>query len=228
MLALGAAAAGRWQLDRADQNRALRDRFAAAVELPPLDLAAVPAELDEALRYRRVRVTGAYAPERQFLLDNRVQGGVVGYEVLTPFRPRGAGRWLLVNRGWVRADPDRRVLPSVAVDDGERVVVGMLDRLPRPGLRLGDEAPVGPSSEPLAVLQYPTAEEIEARLGRPLADLQLVLEPDEPDGYLRRRDPPGLPPERNLAYAGQWFALAALCAAGAVWGVVAARRRRTA
>ena len=225
-LALIGALLGNWQLERADANRVLRERFAAGAALPPLAFDGPPATLDEDLRYRRVRIAGEYVPEPQFLLDNRVQSGQVGYEVLTLFRPAAGEPWMLVNRGWLAADPDRRILPEVGVAGGERVVVGMLDRLPRAGLALDGAVPRPEALPPVSVVSFPTAADLEALAGRSLADLQLKLDEGEPDGFERARELPGLPPERNLAYAGQWFLLAALAAAGAVYVVIAAVRRR--
>jgi len=37
----------------------------------------------------------------------------------------------------------------------------------------------------------------------------VLLDPGEPDGYLRQWQPPGFPPIRHIAYAVQWFSLAA-------------------
>jgi surfeit locus 1 family protein len=39
------------------------------------------------------------------------------------------------------------------------------------------------------------------------ADL-VLLDPGEPDGYVRNWSAPGFPPMRHLGYAVQWFALA--------------------
>src|SRR5690606_9125464 len=94
---------------------------------------------DDTLRYRKVAATGRYVPDRQILLDNVVRDGMAGYYVLTPFAPDGGGPWVIVNRGWVRADFDRSVLPDVTVDGTMRSIDGVLDRLPSPGLRLGEE-----------------------------------------------------------------------------------------
>ncbi|HEY8520418.1 MAG TPA: SURF1 family protein [Gammaproteobacteria bacterium] len=211
LLAVLCASLGRWQLERADENRALRDRFAAAADEPPLE--AVPEAPDAELRYRRLEIRGRYVPDRQFLLDNRVHDGRAGYEVLTPFRPEHGGPWLLVNRGWMAANPDRRVLPDVAVDGHPRSVAGRLDDYPRLGLRLGDDEGA-PPDEAVQVLVFPTRESLEARLGRPLAAFQLLLDPGEPDGFVRDWRPGGVQPETNLTYAVQWFLFAAAAGVG--------------
>jgi surfeit locus 1 family protein len=36
----------------------------------------------------------------------------------------------------------------------------------------------------------------------------VLLDPGEPDGYVRDWSPPGFPPIRHIGYAVQWFALA--------------------
>jgi surfeit locus 1 family protein len=204
---------GRWQWQRAGESRAATEQFGvaagrAALTDPPLD--------SEGVRYQRLKVHGAYVPARQFLLDNIVEGGQAGYEVLTPFRTSESGRWLLVNRGWLPAAPDRRVLPDVRIDDGERDVVGRIDRLPRPGLKLGAGGSAA-QADALTVLSYPTAEELSERLGRAVYPYQLLLDATEPGGFARDWRPAGLGPERHLAYAGQWL----LFACGAVAGAVA-------
>jgi surfeit locus 1 family protein len=223
LLALAAlfAALGSWQWRRAGESRALAAQFAAGAAALPLT--AAPLDLDSAaLRFRRVELRGEYVPERQFLLDNVVHDGVAGYQVLTPARLDGA--WLLVNRGWLPVG-DRRVLPDVAVDGEPRALRGRIERLPRPGLRLGASSTDEPLA-PLTVLSYPTSVELGARLGRDVYDYQLLLDAAEPDGYVREWRAPGIGAERHLMYAGQWLLLAVGAAAAAIGIAAKAARGR--
>jgi surfeit locus 1 family protein len=215
LLAIGAlfAALGTWQLRRAETSRAMHEQFdSGATELV---LETLPASLDEAHRFRRLEVRGAYVGQPQFLLDNMLHEGVAGYHVLTALKVAGRRERVLVNRGWVPAGRDRQVLPNISVDGETRTVVGRLERLPRPGMRLGAEGASGRGAETV-VLQYPTANELAGRLDEPVHDYQLLLDPSAADGYVREWRAPGVAPERNLAYAGQWFALAAGAAAAAL------------
>jgi surfeit locus 1 family protein len=200
------ASLGAWQLRRAAETRALGAQFAAAQDAPVLERA--PDELSDELRFRRLRAHGSYAPKHQFLLDNRVRDGVAGYEVLTPLKLADDSRWVLVNRGWVAAGPDRRVLPEVAVDAGVRAVSGRVERLPRPGIRLGAAGAATAAPGGVAVVVYPTVRELGALLGEPLLDYELLLDDAAADGFARDWRAPGLAIERHLAYAGQWFLLA--------------------
>lgn len=211
-VAAACVALGFWQIERAEASRSTAERFAAAARLPALD-APPDVPVDE-IRYRRLEVRGRYVPERQFLVDNVVRDGVAGYYVLTPFSPAGGGRWLIVNRGWVEADPDRSVLPEVRVPSAERQVEGLVDSLPAPGLRLGDPAPP-PAGASVAVVSYPTMADLEQALGRPLLDYQLLLDPSAPDGFERVWTVRVMSPARHIGYAVQWWLFAAIAAGAA-------------
>jgi len=196
LLALGA-----WQLDRAVDKQALFDDFAAGGEA--VALAGDSRGLEELRRYTPVRASGAYLPDRQFLLDNMVEGGQAGYRVLTPLL-LDERRAVLVDRGWVPRDFSASGPPPIGVAESARTVSGLLDRMPRPGIELDTEmAPGWPK-----VVQFPTLEELAATLDLELVPGLLLLDAAEPDGYRRDWRPSDFGPERHVGYAVQWFALA--------------------
>jgi len=199
---------GLWQLHRAAESRVLEAEIAQAEAAAPLD--SLPPRAAEDLRYRRIELEGRFVPERQFLLDNAVFHGQVGYYVLTPFDPVDTAQWVVVNRGWVPAALDRSVLPNVPVGAERRTISGRLAALPAPGLRLGSPAE-GAADDRLAVLSYPTIADLEERLGRPLFAFSVQLDPDRSDGFARDWSAPAImSPSRHFAYVGQWWAFAAL------------------
>jgi surfeit locus 1 family protein len=195
---------GMWQLDRADQKRALQDQLAAGQETT-VDLTSD--RVDELDRYQRVRVRGRYDAEHQILLDNMPsQHGQPGYRVLTPLE-MGDGAWILVDRGWLPWGATRLPLPDVRVDGDERVVTGQIDELPRPGMRLNDTVQSeGPWPR---VMNYPRHEDLERALQRKTHARIVLLDPADPDGYDRARNLESLfSTGRHIGYAVQWFALA--------------------
>lgn len=205
LAALGFAALGRWQLERAEVNRAIAALFEDSAALPPLEQ---PVSEAEPFRYRPMRLRGHYVPESQVLLDNMTSHGVAGYQVLTPLRVDD-GALVLVNRGWVPASPDRNVLPDVEIAGaGEVVVRGRVDRLPRAALDLG--APAATEGEPVTVLSFPDFAAIESALGAEVWHFQLLLDPAASDGFVREWAPETGRADRNIAYAVQWFGLALL------------------
>ena len=207
LLLLGAVLVrlGVWQLHRADENRALAEQFAAGSD--ELPLSAPPDALTEANRFHRVEVRGTYAAAPQFLLDNMLHDGVAGYHVLTVLRLEGSAGRVIVNRGWVGAGSDRNALPDVSVETEPRSLTGRIERLPRPALQLAPERSNLPATETLRVVEYPTMTRLSELLGQPLFDYQLLLDPGEPGGYARDWQAPGMDPNRNLIYAGQWLLL---------------------
>jgi len=210
---------GRWQLQRADQKRILFDEFANgadATRLVDLHTAALP-------RYQHLEAQGSYDGSRQLLIDNMPgRDGRAGYFVVTPFALAGGG-WLLVNRGWVPLGASRAMLPAIDVAGGVRRVLGRADHLPSPGIRMGHPEELRPPFP--AVANFPSHADIERLLRESswthAAEL-VLLDADQPDGYLRQWQPPGFPPLRHTAYAVQWFGLA--LALGVIYLVTNLRR----
>jgi len=207
LLAAGSlfVAAGLWQLDRAGQKRLLFSEYDLAEDGAILRRLPSDAEVAD-LRYQLIELGGRYRPDRQILLDNMLSDGKPGYQVLTPlvtvFGP------VLVNRGWLPASADRDELPAIEVEPGERTVRARLDRLPRPGIRL-EPTRTGKDSPWPRRLLYPDAEQLRAELGLDLPGYQLLLQPEEPDGYLRNWRPAVMGPEKHIGYAVQWFSFTA-------------------
>ncbi|GAC1331695.1 MAG: SURF1 family protein [Steroidobacteraceae bacterium] len=195
---------GRWQLHRADEKRLLFDSFAAGGEATrTIDLTTPPLR-----RYQHLEASGHYDPARQILIDNMVHAERAGYFVITPFELSGGG-WMLVNRGWVPLGASRADRPAIPVGGGARTVRGRADHMPSPGISMGTKAVLAPPYP--VVANFPSRNELAKLLHESswtaAADL-VLLDPGEPDGYVREWSAPGFAPMRHLGYAVQWFALA--------------------
>lgn len=201
---------GWWQLHRADEKQALLDQYAAG-QHSIVDLTAAAA--GTLPRYQQVRAQGHYDPAHQILLDNMPsERGQPGYRVVTPFELEQGGL-MLVDRGWLAMGPTREALPDVTVAADARTIVGRLDDLPRAGIQLGneDEMPTGGWPH---VMNFPQHAAVEKALGRPVLKGLILLDPAQPDGYERAAQMhfssgSEFGPQRHLAYAVQWFAMAA-------------------
>ncbi len=198
-------ALGNWQLDRAHEKQLLLDKAKAASTGEPI---ALPLDRTDytVLRYAPVEVSGRYDTDRQFLLDNEVRNGEVGYSVLTPLKIRGSDKAVLVDRGWVRQGLTRQLLPDVKFEQSEDLVRGTVYVAFGKGFHLGgadDGEIVWPR-----VIQFVDFDVLARRLGYDLLPLVIRLSPEAPDGYLRQWKTVNMGPERHLGYAVQWFALA--------------------
>lgn len=209
-------ALGFWQLDRAEQKRALLEQQKQGLTAEAVRLSPAMAEPPAALKYKRVEAQGRYDADHQFLLDNRISDGKVGYFVLTPFILKGSDKAVLINRGWVPANPDRAKLPDLRMQQMPTDVKGRINSFPSVGIKLaGAEIPAAgwPST-----VQVANSDILSGRLGYPLFQFQIELDKDQPEGYRREwRSSAVMPPAQHVAYATQWFALAFLLTMLFVW-----------
>jgi surfeit locus 1 family protein len=203
---------GQWQLERAAWKQALVDAHAARSGEPARPLPSLLASSASAaeLEYRQVMAQGVYDLDHQLLLDNRIHQGAAGYHVLTPLRLDGAGSgdaWVLVNRGWVPLGDSRTRLPAVTGPAGPVSVRAMIKLPPEKAFRLETVEEAG-TGWPRVIQQLETGP-IGQRLGRPLLPLVLLLDREEPGGFVRDWQPVyGITPDKHRAYAAQWFTLA--------------------
>jgi len=196
---------GFWQLDRAEQKRALlagynTDRDATVIQLE----AGLQSYRD--FNYQFASATGQYDAARQFLLDNRTYNGRAGYHVLTPFMLRDSGAAVLINRGWIDLGVSRDQLPDPAVGSGSQTIRGRIKLPASDSFTLGEEEPR--AGWPYRIQRVDT-ERLAQELGYPLLPVVLLLDPDQEDGFVRDWKPLRSGPERNVGYAVQWFGLAA-------------------
>jgi surfeit locus 1 family protein len=210
----GLMSLGFWQLRRAEEKRVLMAQFTMGA-ITAQDLTA--SNIKDLPPLQTVIVRGRYDSAHQVLLDNMPeqstsQGTLTGYHVLTPLVADG-GHITLIDRGWLPLGATRAQLPVVDVAEQSRVIRGRLTDLPRAGIPLGNSTSndVWPK-----VMNFPTYDELRSLFGEQLLSKMVLLDPAEPDGLQRnwskRYSFGEFGPERHIAYAVQWFGLAATLA----------------
>ena len=193
---------GFWQLDRAEQKRALEEAFADTGSYVP-----VTAAMDYEL-YQPLTASGRYLHERQFLIDNMILDGRLGYYVVTPFEYAIGEPLLLVNRGWVATKAGSEPAGiSGAPNEGVTTVKGRAGQLPRVGIRAGEAFMDDGGGWP-RIANWPTLDELSASLGRDVLPFVLLADPEPGSTLIRRWQPQQAGPMRHIGYAFQWFALA--------------------
>lgn len=198
---------GAWQLGRAQQKRAMLAQAQATIA--QRDAIALMAASDpaRATNYDWAAGGGRFLSSPMVLLDSQVHDGQVGVRAYRVFMPDGGTQPLLVDLGWLPV-LDRHHMPTLPVPD-VREVRGLLMPPPSHGLM----APVAsrlPDGDVLVTAL--SASEMPALLGQTvLAPRILRLDPELRIGGERDLDvlPNTMPPERHIAYAVQWFAMAA-------------------
>ncbi len=199
---------GIWQLGRAEIKRVILEKQSHGIgSHDVIDIASTSYDNVDAIKYKKVNILGHYDQEHQFLVDNRISAGKVGYFVLTPFILEGEAKAVLVNRGWIPLNPDRSDLPDIQIKSKQFEIMGRVNSFPSVGIKLiGAEIPTNtwPS-----VVQVINSQILANKLGYSVFPYQVELDSHLPEGYKREWQAIKImQPEQHIAYAIQWFALA--------------------
>jgi len=198
---------GFWQLGRADEKKIFMTKQQVSADKDVISLKSIVDADPESLRYRKIEISGLYDKEHQFLIDNQIVNGQAGYFVMTPLLVDGMKNAVLVNRGWVVLNKDRRVLPDVSISTLQVKLLGRVNNFPSVGFKL-DGAEIPADGWP-SVVQVVDTDILANRLGYSLFPFQVELDITMDDGYQREwRKSAVMPPEKHIAYAVQWFGLA--------------------
>ena len=123
-------ALGSWQIQRLFWKEGLIAARAAAVAAPPVPVPQNAAEA-RGMEFRHVADEGVFLNDKEIFLGATSEGGVNGYQVLTPLREAG-GRIVFVNRGFIPAELKDRSRRMAGEPGGPVRIEGLL-RLPPVG-----------------------------------------------------------------------------------------------
>ncbi len=196
---------GIWQLSRAVDKQERLQAYVQSEQFAPANI-GLDQVFDAQPGFRQVRLTGHYDIQHQFLLDNQMQAGSVGYHVFTPLLLTDQHA-ILVNRGWLPQGATRLDLPVIATPEGSVTITGVLSPAPGYGMLLGDDI----ESDKVwpRVVQAIVLTRLQREMSGELAPQVLLLDPAEPGGFVREWKIVQFGPERNRGYAFQWFSMAA-------------------
>lgn len=197
---------GSWQLDRAQQKRALQTEYDARIDAAPVTFGGEPWSAED-VRFRRIQLTGYYDTTYQILLDNRVYQGAAGYHVITPLHLQGSNQRVLVNRGWIALGRDRQHPPQIDTPVDMQKIHGIAVVPSDKYFTLGDPAPVsGPWQ---TVWQNMDMERYRHAVPFPVQPVVVLLDSTSTAGGFVRvwaRLDAGI--ATHEAYAFEWFSLA--------------------
>jgi surfeit locus 1 family protein len=193
---------GFWQLDRADQKRAIEASITRA-NTGVIELIKSEQELLNKEFYE-VRLQGSYLNEAQFIYDNQIVDQVSGYYVLTPFILTGQSKAVMVNRGFIPWNGRRDKLADINVDSGQtEIKVQILNPIKRIELKTSElvrEFPV--------IIQAIDFDVIEEISSISFVDVIGLLDSSSADGFIRKWEPYTGSIEKHIGYAIQWFLMA--------------------
>ncbi|MDZ4098231.1 MAG: SURF1 family protein [Methylophilaceae bacterium] len=217
---------GFWQYNKAEQKQMLQDMYDQALLAEPVDMPLAFSDVDS-WRYWQVKTIGTYQTEHQILLDNQVEQERAGYHVITPLQLGQSGKYVLVNRGWVEANPDKSILPELETPSGEQEIVGYLWLPSTKFYSLEQSTEVVKDGQWQSVWQNMDMQRYQQSVPFEVLPLAIRLDPNSNAGGYSRIWP--RPAERittHIGYAYQWFGFAV--AALLIWLFTAFKRQKSA
>ncbi len=201
---------GFWQLRRADENRALIDSAAEKRQQKPVafeELHIADLENDVATgrftawQHLPVTLHGRWATE-VFLFEDQVEGGRNGYHIIGVM-VLANGERILVNRGWTLAPSLRSKLPDYPSVVNNVEETGELYITPN---ILGDGPVFAEAGWPRRIGALQIAS-LEKELGSTLLPFMVRLHEGSPSALTAHWPVVNIAPEKNIAYAIQWFGM---------------------
>lgn len=196
---------GIWQLARAEEKRQILASQQAQLKLPVVKISGKVSSLNE-LEFRRVQAEGKFDTTHQLFIDNKVHNGRPGYHVVTPLILDDQKSVILINRGWVPMNPDRRILPTIETPAEKVVVDGIIKIDPR------DVADFGSANRSRegwpAVVRWVDLAQFQQETGLQVQPFLFLMDKSSQYGFVREWKFVNLPPEKSTSYAVTWFSLA--------------------
>ena len=187
---------GFWQIERGQAKTTILAEFED-------NLSKTPKYLNqESKKWDRVYVKGKWDSSKQILVDNVINRGIVGYKVLTPLRIIETNQLILVDRGWIKQNKFRDILPNIELVDGDEVISGILE-YPELGLVLSEDLI---SKEWPKVSQTKNLEVISKEYDEFIYPMILLADPILKNSleYIKIT-PTNMTPTKHYGYSAQWF-----------------------
>lgn len=192
---------GFWQIERAHEKEDMLAAQTHFVAQPP-----VVWDIGQALpkQYQQLIVQGHYL-DKVFLLDNQHHQHQFGYDVLSPLI-LSDGTVLIVDRGWIPGDKMRQSFPRILTPKSDIKIQGSA-YVPSEQQWL-----LGPAWEEkdknITILELLNTRIVSQILQKKVCPFIIRLNEHEAHGFVRQWAIVSMPPQRHLAYAVQWFAMA--------------------
>lgn len=207
---------GFWQLSRAEEKRALQQAVAAQTALPPLRAQELLNDASLWLQiHRRVTLEGQWLSDQTVYLDNRAHHGQSGFWVMTPLR-WASGQVVWVQRGWVVRDPtDATKAAPVLTTQSNTIITGRIASGLSHMVEL-KKTELAAASSGLNIRANLDVSQMQAMVSEHVSGVVIQTDADS-EGLRRDWSLVGVGPEKNTAYAFQWFGLSGLVTLLYIW-----------
>ena len=196
------ASLGLWQLDRANEERAIEASIQKA-NTGTIELISDENRLLEK-EYYQVRLKGQYLSNKQFIYDNQIVDQVSGYYVLTPFKLENQSGTIVINRGFIPWNGDREKLADISIDITKSEIKVQISK---PIKRI-ELKPSEVSNNFPTLIQAVDLVKMSEIAGVNFSSMVGLLDASMDDGFVRKWEPYTGSIEKHIGYAVQWFLMA--------------------
>lgn len=199
---------GLWQYNKAQLKISIQAAYnqaevGAALNFPLQELDV------EAWNYKKIKVTGVYAPKYQFLLDNQVNGNRVGFNVITPLKINQSSQYVLVNRGWILGKDTHAELPQFNTPTSQQTLTGQVWVPSKKFFTLENKERTNGKSSIATVWQHMDMELYRRKVPFEVSLMAIKLdENSDAGGFVRNWQVPAERIATHIGYAYQWFGFA--------------------
>ncbi len=197
---------GYWQLERAKEKKQRIAQLDSSVNQLITDFSEISS--DDLKQFMPIRFDVFLSDENTYLIENEIQNGELGYHVLNLVTEKSTGKKVFVNRGWISAKTNRKNLPKVANPPFEWQVSGRIYPINQDILSSEAEIEQYDQVYRLPVMDIHVFAMLEEKLGESIEPFLIRLDKNHDNGFNIDWQWISMLPEKHLAYAFQWFALA--------------------
>lgn len=199
---------GVWQIERGQSKAGILNEFNDNLKKTPSNLDVCSKKWD------RVFVKGTWVNSKQILIDNIINRGIAGYKVITPLNIEGSDKTILVDRGWIKQNKYREVLPDISIEEKSETVSGILE-LPELGLVLSNDLV---TSEWPKISQSKNFEILAEQFDMNLFPMILLADPiNQKSLEYIKITPTNMTPTKHYGYSAQWFLMFLVLCVMYIW-----------
>lgn len=198
---------GIWQVSRAQEKKDIIETVEQRKHLPEISLDDAMA-MDDADQ-RKVVFLGEALSQHFVVIDNQKQDNQLGYEILGVFQPENSDKAVIVSRGWLPRKDFYQKVPDIP-EFTDAIIKGRLY------FSKGDNAVVNANAvweeydnkSLIGAFDMKTVEEKFTQIGYDVEPFIVRQNADESSPFVRNWSWLAGTPQKHIAYAVQWFAMA--------------------
>ncbi|WP_227592942.1 SURF1 family protein [Kangiella spongicola] len=198
---------GVWQLDRADEKHQLISDLKQQSQAQAIPLAkALKQEKPDMMP---VTSEGRLIPNITLVTDNQTKNGRLGYEVYGLWQAKNVDKPIIISRGWLPRKDFYQKVPQIPAFEGNTVEGSLYySKGHNPVVANNAEWQQFEGVWLIGQFDFQTLAEKVKQMGYDSAPFIIRLKADDNSEFVRQWELIASPPEKHIAYAIQWFAMA--------------------